>query len=1571
MRTIWDRSSRLDRSASGREAADLPCPGRLWRAYLAGLVLILVAAAVPASAGMVYDTSFDGLLAGPTQPFPGDPGQDGWFRELADGDAYGEIQEAVAYAGRALHEFAPATNPEGAQTIDGRLVTPPDLGAEPFVTLSCRFLCRSSSLEAVNPYDARLEVTGGPHPGFLIVGFGLRAGNGEPKEATGVNLDLVRFNGVDNNEPIPLEAGQHLAWDAWHSVTLAIDQSADTWLYVIVDGVRQDLTGHALPRSFDGEQWARGQLIERINAQIIPGPWPPEHVTDDDVFWDDLSLRTGTGPSAWRMRQRDAQHTGRADFAVPASRLNASFFDVFRWQKPAPDSPWDGYAGTGSMPYFDGAGPGGADLVVGPYHWPKGVQGMDRHTGALLWSGNPMGGESIARNTPAFSADGSVLYVVNDATESPEWPDGHPLMAFRSTDGPGTFWHNGANPEPGHLGMDSPTIAPDGQIFLHEWDGRPYAGVDVGDAIYESWSPYEGSGVGHSDPSLHGSGDDLRVVVGSRRPTVDCFGAWAELLWSVDVPVGIDASPVIDPADGRIYVPAGFDDIWVVGLDRDGNPLWGQTAYQLYSWEGGTNDPRRAYGGCLSHDGETLYFQATGLAEDGALYAINTADGSLKWTVNTHARLDNELGPAPIVTLNGVVIVGNGDGDTYYAILDEGGHGTVIDSIAVDPDGAAISSPTLSDDGMLYLPLRTVWLTGNGDGDIPSGEVENLFAGIDLRDGAVTTLPPPAGQKAYALDARVLLEWRAVIDPAGAFDHYAIYRDTAPFTSVAGMAPIGTVTDRETEGYEDATAENGTSYWYAVTAVTSTGLETTQVAALGPRTPRHEADLQVVCIARTPRFPRYDPVYSWYEVTEPSGFGPYGFSAATGLGSGQTEETPRWPELGDPVAYTATVRNRGTVPLDGLVAGEWRLDGVPVGSGERTALLAPGDTLQFTLPQIWDGADHELQFVLTAAPADERPENDLLSLWTRSVPFLSFIDHTRLEAFREETPGYPQAATDDFIDWLNRHMVRFNEMFAQAGSPKRVHFDVLETLTDDEPDPAIDTLPFAIFPFRYRADDGSLRLSGYYEPADDIDYGLLHEMAHQLGLIDLYQLDLPPGANQVSGTGYGAPDCLMRSCSHFLSPHSARAMTHWQDVAHGYYGQYLYCLPEQIQLRVLDDDGQPLEGATVRLYQAVERPDQGVVITSQVKAEGVTGAGGLWTLPNVPIDTTMVPTTFAGDRLRPNPFGYVAVVGTNGVLLIEVELDGFRDYAWLDITEANNAYWEGAAGTWTVDRSFFLGGEVEGAPPEDMTELNASSWTAWSDGGTTTLSDDTGVLQVGAASLRFETTGCYDNYVRYPGDHLARWNLSGATHLRFWARADNPDSFQDRSPWIRLRAPDGYIELHPTWDVLNEAIGQWVEFLVPLAGDDLWERTEHGQPDLTRIAGLDLHADTWDCGFVLGRDGMRFEPQPPSGVPGPGGAAALPSRLSLAAPRPNPVSASTAAAELRFDLPRAARVRVDIFDVGGRRLRVQADAFLPAGRHAVAWDARDPQGRAVPSGVYFVRMEAEGRGLERKLVVRK
>lgn len=67
---------------------------------------------------------------------------------------------------------------------------------------------------------------------------------------------------------------------------------------------------------------------------------------------------------------------------------------------------------------------------------------------------------------------------------------------------------------------------------------------------------------------------------------------------------------------------------------------------------------------------------------------------------------------------------------------------------------------------------------------------------------------------------------------------------------------------------------------------------------------------------------------------------------------------------------------------------------------------------------------------------------------------------------------------------------------------------------------------------------------------------------------------------------------------------------------------------------------------------------------------------------------------------------------------------------------------------------------------------------------------------------------------------------------------------------------------------------------------------------------------------------------------------------------PNPFAGSTT---IRFDLPRAASVRVDVFDVLGRTVATLLEASLLAGNHAVVFEAK-----GLASGVYLCRLTADG-----------
>jgi endonuclease/exonuclease/phosphatase family metal-dependent hydrolase len=86
----------------------------------------------------------------------------------------------------------------------------------------------------------------------------------------------------------------------------------------------------------------------------------------------------------------------------------------------------------------------------------------------------------------------------------------------------------------------------------------------------------------------------------------------------------------------------------------------------------------------------------------------------------------------------------------------------------------------------------------------------------------------------------------------------------------------------------------------------------------------------------------------------------------------------------------------------------------------------------------------------------------------------------------------------------------------------------------------------------------------------------------------------------------------------------------------------------------------------------------------------------------------------------------------------------------------------------------------------------------------------------------------------------------------------------------------------------------------------------------------------------------------------------LPQANVLYAPYPNPVRGT--ASTIRFDLARRTDVRLEVFDLNGRRVAALAQGDFAPGRYAFQWGGRDAIGSALGSGLYFVRLT--GAGLE-------
>jgi hypothetical protein len=97
--------------------------------------------------------------------------------------------------------------------------------------------------------------------------------------------------------------------------------------------------------------------------------------------------------------------------------------------------------------------------------------------------------------------------------------------------------------------------------------------------------------------------------------------------------------------------------------------------------------------------------------------------------------------------------------------------------------------------------------------------------------------------------------------------------------------------------------------------------------------------------------------------------------------------------------------------------------------------------------------------------------------------------------------------------------------------------------------------------------------------------------------------------------------------------------------------------------------------------------------------------------------------------------------------------------------------------------------------------------------------------------------------------------------------------------------------------------------------------------------------------------------------------AAEPARLLVEPAAPSPFRAATT---IPFVIPARGgihAVRLAVHDVRGRRVTTLIDATRAAGAHAVSWAGTDGAGSPVPSGVYFYRIEWNGRSETGRVVL--
>jgi hypothetical protein len=402
-----------------------------------------------------------------------------------------------------------------------------------------------------------------------------------------------------------------------------------------------------------------------------------------------------------------------------------------------------------------------------------------------------------------------------------------------------------------------------------------------------------------------------------------------------------------------------------------------------------------------------------------------------------------------------------------------------------------------------------------------------------------------------------------------------------------------------------------------------------------------------------------------------------------------TEGEKRWPDPGEPVTFRAVVANAGRTAAEG---GRYtfRLDGIVEKVGDFPS-LAPDQEAEVEVRWLWQQGPHtvSLETTLPAGQLEICRLNNVLTVRTDSLTFGFWVEQGVKEQMRHIANLYGSFSV---ADWLRGQIERYMtegiflgstyQPFAPQGVVQRVRVDKLTFVPDGSLPPG------GTHAITDRDVDGvwGYAAAGAQEYANFSglpDTALLHELSHQLGLIDLYQLNLEKNQNDVVPLAFyqgqgglmggGTIEPHTSGEGPLYASHDVYGLNSTYGHRRGFYGEYLFSIPRENVLRVLDPQGIPLEGAAVRLYQK-EKAAGGYRVDAVAEIEGTSDGAGELLLPNRPVIEV---NTVTGHSLKANPFGQVSVVGSNGLFLVEVLSDGSRGFGFLPLTTLNLAWARG------------------------------------------------------------------------------------------------------------------------------------------------------------------------------------------------------------------------------------------------------------------------------------------------------
>ncbi len=415
------------------------------------------------------------------------------------------------------------------------------------------------------------------------------------------------------------------------------------------------------------------------------------------------------------------------------------------------------------------------------------------------------------------------------------------------------------------------------------------------------------------------------------------------------------------------------------------------------------------------------------------------------------------------------------------------------------------------------------------------------------------------------------------------------------------------------------------------------------------------------------------------------------------------------------VTFTAHITNKGDLASP-TATYNWQIDGAVVGMGALPA-LAPGETTTAVYHWPWAHGlvgekltgTHTVGFSADAAGAvaESFESNNMLVDRTDAYSFQIVITPQMVLAYNEPiTTTLPRSAED----WFQKQIQAMNNALSSAIYPATPSGAVTQV--------RINRFVVAnAYPEGDRSHDGGWFVdadyrtySAYYDKATDIDWAWIHEMSHQMSLIDHYMgnVEFPfnhvlnrEGLRMNIGFHWPTTNSIMfgGDTSPYTAPwvydsHTAGGAKSNFGYRNGFYGAYQFDIPLHNRLRLLDGAGQPAAGAQVSLYRKLNLPGVPADVDNIPEISGTTDANGLLSLPNLPAKGGV--STPTGHTLHDNPFGMVDIVGEQNRYLVKISKGEHEEFQWLDITPFNLAYWQGQTDDYTHTFNTHL--PVAGAP---------------------------------------------------------------------------------------------------------------------------------------------------------------------------------------------------------------------------------------------------------------------------------